>query len=104
MNLTTRARGWVRTWIPLDDLMPDHLPAFVRSPAYFFGVIALSSFGLLIVSGLVLAFFGPQWWHASAVGRFMNSLHFWSTQTFMFGVTLHLWTEFSKGAWRHGRR
>jgi Cytochrome b(N-terminal)/b6/petB len=104
MNLTTRAREWVRTWIPLEDLFPDRLPAFVRSPAYFFGVLALSSLVLLILSGLVLAFFGPQWWHVSGAGRFTNSVHFWSTQTFMFGVTLHLWTEFSKGAWRHGRR
>ena len=34
MNLTTGIRERVRNWMPLEDLLPDHLPAFVRSPAY----------------------------------------------------------------------
>jgi hypothetical protein len=76
----------------------------VRSPAYFFGVIALSSLVLLIASGVLLAAFGPQWWHGNVVGRFVNSIHFWCAQTFFFAVTVHLWTEFFKGSWRHGRR
>jgi hypothetical protein len=104
MNLTTRTREWVRTWVPIEDLLPDQLPAFVRSPAYFFGVVGLSGLVLLILSGLILAFFGPQWWHESGIGHFVNSVHFWSAQAFFFAVTLHLWTEFCKGAWRHGRR
>ncbi|HLZ24229.1 MAG TPA: cytochrome b N-terminal domain-containing protein [Ktedonobacterales bacterium] len=104
MNLTTAIREQVRRWVPLEDLLPDTLPAFVRSPAYFFGVIALSSLALLIVTGIVLAAFGPQWYHGDAVGRFTNSLHFWGAQAFFFTLTLHLWTEFFKGSWRHGRR
>jgi len=104
MNLTTSIRERVRTWMPLEDLLPDHLPAFVRSPAYFFGVITLSSLVLLFVSGIVLAAFGPQWWHDSPVGHFVNSVHFWCAEAFFFSLTLHLWTEFCKAAWRHGRR
>jgi ubiquinol-cytochrome c reductase cytochrome b subunit len=104
MNLTTMIRERVRTWMPLEDLLPDQLPAFVRSPAYFFGVITLSSLVLLILSGIVLAAFGPQWWHANPVGHFVNSLHFWCAEAFFFSLTLHLWTEFCKAAWRHGRR
>jgi len=90
--------------MPLEDLLPNQLPAFVRSPAYFFGVITLSSLVLLILSGIVLAAFGPQWWHTSPVGHFVNSLHFWCAEAFFFSLTLHLWTEFCKAAWRHGRR
>ncbi len=48
MNITTGIRERVRRWMPLEDLLPDKLPAFVRSPAYFFGVISLSSLVLLI--------------------------------------------------------
>ncbi len=103
MNMTTAIRERVRRWMPLEDLLPDHLPAFVRSPAYFFGVISLSSFVLLILSGIVLAAFGPQWWHLNAVGHFVNSLHFWCAEAFFFSMTLHLWVSFFKGAWRHGR-
>jgi len=104
MNLTTAIRERVRTWMPLEDLLPDQLPAFVCSPAYFFGVITLSSLVLLIISGIILAAFGPQWWHVSPVGHFVNSLHFWCVQAFFFSLALHLWTEFYKAAWRHGRR
>ncbi|HMA33893.1 MAG TPA: cytochrome b N-terminal domain-containing protein [Chloroflexia bacterium] len=104
MNLTTAIRERVRRWMPLEDLLPDRLPAFVRSPAYFFGVLTLSSLVMLIITGLLLSAFGPQWWHDSGVGRFVNGIHFWCAQTFFFALTLHLWTEFFKGAWRHGRR
>ncbi len=103
MNITTGIRERMRTWVPLEDLLPDHMPAFVRSPAYFFGVISLSSLVLLILSGIILAAFGPQWWHDNAIGHFVNSLHFWCAELFFFSMTLHLWTAFFKGAWRHGR-
>src|SRR5579864_6482088 len=104
MNITTGIRERARTWIPLEDLLPDHMPAFVRSPAYFFGVVSLSSLVLLILSGILLAAFGPQWWHLNAIGHFVNSLHFWCAEAFFFSMTLHLWTAFFKGAWRHGRK
>ncbi len=103
MNITTGIRERVRTWMPLEDLLPDKLPAFVRSPAYFFGVTSLSSLVLLILSGMLLAAFGPQWWHLNAIGHFVNSLHFWCAELFFFTMTLHLWLAFFKGAWRHGR-
>jgi len=103
MNMTTWIRERARTWMPLEDLLPDHLPAFVRSPAYFFGVVSLSSLVLLILSGIILAAFGPQWWHDNAIGHFVNSLHFWCAELFFFSMTLHLWVAFFKGAWRHGR-
>lgn len=104
MNITTRLRETVRNGISLEDLLPDRMPAFVRSPAYFFGVLCLSSLVLLIVSGIILAAFGPQWWHTNDVGHFMNSLHFWSAEAFFFTMALHLWTSFFLAAWRHGRR
>jgi len=104
MNLTTAIRERVRHWMPLEDWLPDHLPAFVRSPAYFFGVLSLSSLVILILSGILLAAFGPQWWHSNAVGHFVNSLHFWCAELFFFTMTLHLWVAFFKGAWRHGRQ
>jgi ubiquinol-cytochrome c reductase cytochrome b subunit len=69
-----------------------------------FGIVTLASFILLIGTGVVLAGFGPQWWHSSNVGHFFNSLHFWSAQAFFFFMVLHLWTAFFQGAWRDGRQ
>jgi quinol-cytochrome oxidoreductase complex cytochrome b subunit len=57
----------------------------------------------LILTGILLAAFGPQWWHDNAFGHFVNSLHFWCAELFFFSITLHLWVAFFKGAWRHGR-
>ena len=55
------------------------------------------------VSGVVLSFMGPQWWHDTGVGRFFNSLHFWSVQMFFLFMVLHLWGQYFMAGWRDGR-
>lgn len=50
----------------------------------------LSRLVLVIATGIVLAAFEHQWYHADAVRHFTNSLHVWS--------------EFLKGVWRRGYR
>jgi quinol-cytochrome oxidoreductase complex cytochrome b subunit len=89
--------------LPYEELLPDEQPAYVHSYVYLFGVGTLASFIILMVTGIVLAAFGPQWWHSSSVGHFVNSLHFWSVQAFFFFMVVHLWTAFFQGAWRDGR-
>ena len=103
MNWTRRVRRYLETEIPMEDLLPDELPAYVQSYVYLFGAMTVSGFLLLILSGIVLAAFGPQWWHISPVGRFFNSIHFWSVQAFFFLMVLHLWAQFFMAAWRGGR-
>jgi quinol-cytochrome oxidoreductase complex cytochrome b subunit len=56
-----------------------------------------------VLSGVVLVFFGPDWWHVSGVGHFFNSVHFWAVQSFFFFMVLHLWAQFFMAAWRGGR-
>lgn len=102
MNWTRQLRGYVARELPLEDVLPDRLPAYVRSYVYYFGVLTLSAFVFLVLSGTVLAAFGPQWWHLSPTGHFFNSLHFWAVQTFFFFMVLHLWAQFFMAAWRHG--
>jgi len=102
-NLTARLRSRLVDALPPDQLLPDTQPEYVRSYVYMFGATTLASFGLLIASGIVLALFGPGWWHVSRVGRFFNSVHFWSVQAFFFFMVLHLWAQFFMAAWRGGR-
>ena len=71
--------------------MPAEQPIYVHSFVYLFGIATVASFILLILSGVILSIFGPQWWHSSNVGHFFNSVHFWSVQAFF------------SGAWRDGR-
>jgi ubiquinol-cytochrome c reductase cytochrome b subunit len=91
-------------YLPLRHLLPGRQPTYVASWVYVLGVIALASLCWVILSGIVLSFFGPQWWHVSAVGRFFNSLHFWSVQVFFASMVLHLWAQYSAAGWRDGRQ
>jgi ubiquinol-cytochrome c reductase cytochrome b subunit len=102
-NLTGSFRRWVSSVITAEDLLPEELPEYTRSFVYLFGAMTLGSFVCLIASGVTLAIFGPDWWHLSPVGHFVNSMHFWSVQCFFFFMVLHLWSQFSMAAWRGGR-
>jgi len=89
--------------LPMERLLPDRQPVYVGSWVYVFGVVTIAALVWTIASGVVLAFFGPQWWHTSAAGHFFNSLHFWSVQLFFVFMVLHLWGQFFMAAWRDGR-
>ncbi|OIK26293.1 cytochrome B6 [Streptomyces malaysiense] len=89
--------------LPPDKLLPTTQPEYVASWIYVFGVLTLSSLVVVVSTGCVLALFGPTWWHVSDVGRYINSLHLWSVELFMFAMVVHLWGKFFMAAWR-GRR
>ncbi|MFI6660165.1 cytochrome b N-terminal domain-containing protein [Streptomyces sp. NPDC050523] len=89
--------------LPPDKLMPDTQPAYMASWIYVFGVLTLTSLIVVLVTGGVLALKGPAWWHVSDVGKYVNSLHLWSVELFMFFMVIHLWGKFFMAAWR-GRR
>jgi len=103
MNFTARTKAALGRSMSMDDVLPTRMPVYVHSTVYLFGVITLSALGILIGSGLILAVFGPTWYHLSAVGHFVNSVHFWSAQVFFGAMLLHLMTKFFMGAWRDGR-
>jgi ubiquinol-cytochrome c reductase cytochrome b subunit len=89
--------------LPIERLLPDRQPVYVGSWVYVFGVVSIAALVWVIASGVVLAFFGPQWWHTTSTGRFFNSLHFWSVQLFFVFMVLHLWGQFFMASWRDGR-
>jgi len=88
------------TW---ESLLPDRQPFWVGSWVYVFGVVTIAALVWVILSGTILALFGPQWWHLSKAGRFFNSLHFWSVQVFFVFMVLHLWGQYFMASWREGR-
>jgi ubiquinol-cytochrome c reductase cytochrome b subunit len=103
MNLTRRAQQILGANLSVEDALPTRMPVYVNSLAYLFGAVALSAFGMLILTGVVLCIFGPDWYHVSRVGHFFNSLHFWSVQVFFGVILLHLTTKYLMAAWRDGR-
>ena len=100
---TARVRRRALSALPPGKLLPDRQPAYVASWVYVFGVAALAALGMAIVSGLVIALGGTDWWHTNPVGHFFNSLHLWSVELFMALLVIHLWGKFWMAAWR-GRR
>ena len=102
-NWTLAIRQRIDKNLPNNQVLPDEQPAYVRSSLYLLGAATLVSFVVVLLSGVILGLFGPQWWHQNAVGHFFNSVHFWSVQAFFFFMALHLWTTFFMGAWRDGR-
>ncbi len=89
--------------LPIHRLLPTRQPYYIGSWVYVFGVVTIAALAWVVVSGVVLAFFGPTWWHNSASGRFVNSLHFWSIQLFFIFMVLHLWGQYWAAGWRDGR-
>jgi quinol-cytochrome oxidoreductase complex cytochrome b subunit len=100
---TLSIRHLLERRLPLTHLLPDRQPVFVGSWVYIFGVVSIAGLIWVVGSGVVLAFFGPQWWHQSGVGRFVNSLHLWSVQVFFVFMVLHLWGQYFMAGWRDGR-
>ena len=100
---TGAVRRRLEKHLPFEHLLPERQPAYVGSWVYVFGVVTLASLAWVILSGVLLSFFGPQWWHLSATGRFFNSVHFWAVQVFFVFMVLHLWGQYFMASWRDGR-
>ncbi len=103
-QLSAKLRHAAVDALPPQKLMPDRQPAYVASWIYVFGVLTISALTVVILTGIVLAIFGPSWWHTSTVGLFVNSLHLWSVEVFFFCMVIHLWGKFFMAAWRGRRR
>jgi ubiquinol-cytochrome c reductase cytochrome b subunit len=89
--------------LPPQKLLPESQPSYVASWIYVFGMGAIASLAIIIVSGIVLSLNGPSWWHISSLGHFVNSTHLWSVEFFFLFLVVHLWGKFWMAAWRGGR-
>ncbi len=87
----------------MEDALPTKMPVYVNSFAYLFGVMTLVALFALVVTGIVMTLFGPEWYHFSSAGHFVNSLHFWGAQIFFASLIAHFLTKFFMAAWRDGR-
>ena len=100
---TAALTRWVEGLVPRGQWLPDRQPVYVASWIYVFGVACLASLVVIIASGLVLTLGGVTWWHASAFGHFVNSVHLWSVELFFATMVIHLWGKFFMASWRGNR-
>ncbi|MEO6943064.1 MAG: hypothetical protein ABI238_02385, partial [Terrimesophilobacter sp.] len=89
-----RLRVWALKVLPPEKLLPKSQPSYVATWIYVFGMGAIASLVFIIGSGAVLSLNGPEWWHLSTLGHFVNSLHLWSVEFFFFFMVIHLWGKF----------
>ena len=102
-NWTVRLRTRLQHTVPPGEALPDRQPAYVASWIYVFGVLTLTAFLVVLLSGAVLAIGGVAWWHTSSVGHYVNSTHLWSVELFFIFMVIHLWGKFWMAAWRGNR-
>ena len=93
---------------PLADgasrLMIREVPSFGNKFFYSLGFLSMTSFLVLLVTGVVMAFFGPDWWLTDNVGKYFRSIHLWATQAFVVFVILHLLVVFLTSGFKKPRR
>jgi ubiquinol-cytochrome c reductase cytochrome b subunit len=88
----------------LNDTMIKEVPSYGNKFFYSLGFLTMISFVVLIVSGVIMAFFGPSWWLTDGLGRYVRSVHLWATQAFVLFMILHLLVVFFTSGFKKPRR
>lgn len=88
----------------LRNIMIKEVPAYANRFFYSLGFLSMTCFLILILTGVVMVFFGPDWWLVDPVGKYFRSVHLWATQAFVLFVILHLLVVFFSSGFRKPRR
>lgn len=88
----------------LSSLMLEKVPSYANKFFYSLGFLSMTSFLILIITGVIMVFFGPNWWLITPTGLFVRSLHLWATQAFIFFILLHLLIVFLSSGYKAPRR
>lgn len=84
--------------------MIQDVPAYANKFFYSLGFLSMTCFMILLVTGIVMAGFGPDWWLTSGIGRYFRSVHLWATQAFVLFIILHLLVVFLTSGFKKPRR
>ena len=87
-----------------NSLLISEVPAYGNKFLYSLGFLSAISFLLLIISGTIMALYGPGYWLTNSFGKYLRSVHMWSTQAFVVFIILHLIIVFFSGAFKKPRR
>src|ERR1039458_1493458 len=88
----------------LSNLMLQKVPSYGNKIYYSLGFLSMTSFLLLLISGLVLVLYGPAWWLTTATGLYFRSIHLWAVQAFILFICLHLLIVFLTSGYKPPRR
>ncbi len=88
----------------LKDTMITDVPSYGNKLFYSLGFLSMISFVMLIVTGIIMTVYGPNWWLTSNVGGYTRSVHLWATQAFVLFILLHLLVVFFTSGFKKPRR
>jgi cytochrome b6 len=88
----------------LRQTMIEDVPAYANKFFYSLGFLSMICFVALIITGVVLVAFGPDWWLTSGVGKYFRSVHLWATQAFVLFIILHLIIVFFSSGFKKPRQ
>ena len=88
----------------LNDLMIKDVPSYGNKLFYSLGFLSMISFLVLIVTGVIMTFYGPNWWLTNSFGGYMRSVHLWATQAFVIFIMLHMLVVFFTSGFKKPRR
>ena len=95
MNKDTSLKGMIK------GLMIDTVPSYANKIYYSLGFLSMTSFMVLIITGVVMVFEGATWWLTNPVGIYFRSIHLWATQAFVLFILLHLTIVFLSSGFRN---
>ena len=88
----------------LKPLMIKNVPSYGNKFVYSLGFLSMISFMLLLITGLLMVAFGPDWWLTNGFGKYARGVHMWATQAFVVFIILHLLIVFVTSGFRSPRR
>ncbi len=72
-----------------EKLFIMEVPSYGNKLFYSLGFLGLTCLAILGASGIVMVFFGPNWWLTSQWGIFFRSVHLWAVEAFFTVIILH---------------
>lgn len=88
----------------ISGVMLQTVPSYANKIYYSMGFLSMTSLLILIISGIVLAFNGPNWWLINDLGIYVRSVHLWASEAFIFFIIVHLLVVFLTAGFRASRR
>lgn len=88
----------------ISSLLIQNVPSYANKFFYSLGFLSMTSFFILLLTGVVMVIFGPDWWLTSSIGAYLRSVHLWATQAFIFFIFLHLLIVFLTSGYRGARK
>ena len=85
-------------------IMIKDVPSYGNKFFYSLGFLSMIAFILLIITGVVMTFFGPSWWLTNSIGSYTRSVHLWATQAFVIFILLHALVVFFTSGFKKPRR